>query len=83
LTFGITAFSVVFRLVNCSLVQTSFVPDEYWQSLEVSHYMAFGYPFEHDIVVPVTEATVFVNMMPLTCDRMNTVFTLTFSLTAI
>ncbi|CAL8359636.1 unnamed protein product [Gadus morhua 'NCC'] len=52
LTFGITAFSVVFRLVNCSLVQTSFVPDEYWQSLEVSHYMAFGYPFEHDIVVP-------------------------------
>ncbi|KAL1007283.1 hypothetical protein UPYG_G00084510 [Umbra pygmaea] len=34
---SVTVFSVVFRLINCVLVQTSFVPDEYWQSLEVSH----------------------------------------------
>ncbi|KAJ0056182.1 hypothetical protein NL108_003478, partial [Boleophthalmus pectinirostris] len=37
-------FVVAFRLVNCFLVQTSFVPDEYWQSLEVSHHMVFKYP---------------------------------------
>jgi len=30
------------RIVNALLVQTSFVPDEYWQSMEVSHNMAFG-----------------------------------------
>ncbi|XP_053356785.1 GPI mannosyltransferase 3 isoform X1 [Clarias gariepinus] len=46
--FGVSLvlFSVVFRLVNCLLVQTSFVPDEYWQSLEVSHRMVFGYGYE-------------------------------------
>lgn len=37
-------FCVVFRLINCFLVQSSFVPDEYWQSLEVSHHMVFKYP---------------------------------------
>lgn len=41
----VVGFSVVFRLINCFLVQTSFVPDEYWQSLEVSHRMVFEYPF--------------------------------------
>lgn len=41
----VVVFSVVFRLINCFLVQTSFVPDEYWQSLEVSHRMVFKYPF--------------------------------------
>lgn len=30
------------RLVNSLLIQTSFVPDEYWQSIEVSHNMVFG-----------------------------------------
>lgn len=40
----IIVFSVVFRLINCFLVQSSFVPDEYWQSLEVSHHMVFKYP---------------------------------------
>ncbi|XP_053479707.1 GPI mannosyltransferase 3 [Ictalurus furcatus] len=43
---GIVLFSVLFRLVNCLLVQTSFVPDEYWQSLEVSHRMVFSYGYE-------------------------------------
>lgn len=41
----VAVFSVLFRLLNCFLVQTSFVPDEYWQSLEVSHHMVFKYPF--------------------------------------
>lgn len=40
----VAVFSVVFRLINCFLVQTNFVPDEYWQSLEVSHHMVFKYP---------------------------------------
>lgn len=39
------AFSVAFRLINCFLVQTSFVPDEYWQSLEVSHRMVYNYGY--------------------------------------
>uniref|UniRef100_A0A1A8PRD7 Mannosyltransferase n=1 Tax=Nothobranchius rachovii TaxID=451742 RepID=A0A1A8PRD7_9TELE len=42
---GVVVFSVVFRLINCLLVQTSFVPDEYWQSLEVSHRMVFNYGY--------------------------------------
>ncbi|XP_060780195.1 GPI mannosyltransferase 3 isoform X1 [Neoarius graeffei] len=46
--FGVNLalLSVIFRLVNCLLVQTSFVPDEYWQSLEVSHRMVFRYGYE-------------------------------------
>lgn len=40
----VAVFCVLFRLMNCFLVQTSFVPDEYWQSLEVSHHMVFKYP---------------------------------------
>ncbi|XP_060734382.1 GPI mannosyltransferase 3 [Tachysurus vachellii] len=43
---SILLFSVIFRLINCLLVQTSFVPDEYWQSLEVSHRMVFRYGYE-------------------------------------
>ncbi|XP_077475875.1 GPI alpha-1,2-mannosyltransferase 3-like isoform X2 [Stigmatopora argus] len=39
----IAAFSVIFRVLNCFLVQSSFVPDEYWQSVEVAHRMAFNY----------------------------------------
>ena len=35
---------VVFRTVNALLCYTAFVPDEYWQALEVAHNMAFGYP---------------------------------------
>lgn len=43
---GIIVFTVGFRLLNCLLVQTSFVPDEYWQSLEISHRMVFNYGYE-------------------------------------
>ncbi|KAK2191499.1 hypothetical protein NP493_49g03045 [Ridgeia piscesae] len=34
---------VAFRATNALIIQTSFVPDEYWQTLEVAHHMAFGY----------------------------------------
>ncbi|KAK6179580.1 hypothetical protein SNE40_011906 [Patella caerulea] len=33
------------RCVNALMIQTHFVPDEYWQSLEVGHNMAFGYGY--------------------------------------
>lgn len=38
------AVLVVFRVSSAVLSQTAFVPDEYWQSLEVAHHMVFGYP---------------------------------------
>ncbi|XP_019910540.1 GPI mannosyltransferase 3 isoform X2 [Esox lucius] len=46
LGIGVTVFTVVLRLINCFLVQTSFVPDEYWQSLEVAHRMVFNYGYQ-------------------------------------
>ncbi|KJE90215.1 GPI mannosyltransferase 3 [Capsaspora owczarzaki ATCC 30864] len=42
---SVVAAIVVFRLVNALLTQTSFVPDEYWQSLEVAHRSVFGYGY--------------------------------------
>lgn len=33
------------RLASVFLVQTFYVPDEYWQSLEVAHRLAFGYGY--------------------------------------
>ena len=33
---------LAFRVLNALMLQTSYVPDEYWQSLEVAHSMAFG-----------------------------------------
>ena len=33
---------VVFRVVNCLLTQTYFVPDEHWQSVEPAHQLVFG-----------------------------------------
>ncbi|XP_029398856.1 GPI mannosyltransferase 3 isoform X2 [Mus pahari] len=38
-------FTIALRIFNCFLVQTSFVPDEYWQSLEVAHRMVFSYGY--------------------------------------
>ena len=32
---------LAFRCVNALLLQTSFVPDEYWQSVEVAHNLVF------------------------------------------
>lgn len=34
---------VVLRILNALVMQTSFVPDEFWQSTEVAHNMVFGY----------------------------------------
>ncbi|XP_052776100.1 GPI mannosyltransferase 3-like [Mya arenaria] len=34
---------ICIRIVNSLMIQTSFVPDEFWQSVEVSHRMVFGY----------------------------------------
>ncbi|KAJ8305556.1 hypothetical protein KUTeg_016101 [Tegillarca granosa] len=36
---------IAFRVTNALLIQTQFVPDEYWQSLEVAHNMVFGYGY--------------------------------------
>lgn len=36
---------IAVRLSSVFLVQTWFVPDEYWQSLEVAHYLTFGYGY--------------------------------------
>ncbi|NXV68438.1 PIGB mannosyltransferase, partial [Molothrus ater] len=41
---SLLALTLALRTLNCFLVQTSFVPDEYWQSLEVAHRMVFKYP---------------------------------------
>ncbi|XP_071899454.1 GPI mannosyltransferase 3 isoform X2 [Anas platyrhynchos] len=43
-TSALTALAVGVRVLNCALVRSSFVPDEYWQALEVAHRLAFGYP---------------------------------------
>ncbi|CAH8644941.1 unnamed protein product [Schistosoma margrebowiei] len=34
---------LLFRFFNTLLIQTSYVPDEYWQSIEVAHKWVFGY----------------------------------------
>ena len=33
---------LAFRVVNALMIQTSYVPDEYWQSTEIAHRMVFG-----------------------------------------
>ncbi|VDK88379.1 unnamed protein product [Dibothriocephalus latus] len=34
---------ILFRIVNALIIRTTFVPDEYWQSVEVAHRWTFGY----------------------------------------
>lgn len=36
---------LLIRLASVFIVQTWFVPDEYWQSLEVAHNFVFGYGY--------------------------------------
>ncbi|XP_030354301.1 GPI mannosyltransferase 3 isoform X1 [Strigops habroptila] len=43
------ALAVALRSLNCFLVQTSFVPDEYWQALEVAHRMVFNWEWAHGL----------------------------------
>ena len=40
----VLAALAAFRACSAALCQTAFVPDEYWQSLEVAHRIVFGYP---------------------------------------
>ena len=42
---NVLLFLVSWRLLSVYIVQTSHVPDEYWQSLEVAHRLAFGYGY--------------------------------------
>ena len=42
-SWRLLAALVAFRVASAVLNQTSFVPDEYWQSLEVAHRITFGY----------------------------------------
>ncbi|XP_050208020.1 mannosyltransferase APTG1 [Mercurialis annua] len=42
-TKSIFALCLAFRIVNALFIQTYFNPDEHWQSLEVAHYIVFGY----------------------------------------
>ena len=37
--------ALVYRILTVFICQTYFVPDEYWQSLEVAHKYTFGYPY--------------------------------------
>ncbi|XP_035215513.1 GPI mannosyltransferase 3-like isoform X4 [Stegodyphus dumicola] len=43
LNVGILLIFLLVRLLGVLIVQSAFVPDEYWQSLEVSHKMTFCY----------------------------------------
>lgn len=36
---------ILFRVLNVSVTQTFFQPDEYWQSLEPAHELAYGYGY--------------------------------------
>ena len=39
-------YSLCLRLASVFLVQSYFVPDEYWQSLEIAHLKVFGYGYK-------------------------------------
>ncbi|XP_018403534.1 PREDICTED: GPI mannosyltransferase 3 [Cyphomyrmex costatus] len=43
--FGLLSFLILWRLINVIVVRTTHVPDEYWQSLEVAHRLAFSYGY--------------------------------------
>ncbi|KEG04986.1 phosphatidylinositol glycan, class B [Plasmodium vinckei vinckei] len=36
-------YLIIFRIFNSVLIQTTFFPDEFAQSVEIGHYMVFGY----------------------------------------
>ncbi|XP_075905542.1 GPI alpha-1,2-mannosyltransferase 3 [Nelusetta ayraudi] len=75
----VAVFSVVFRLINCFLVQTNFVPDEYWQSLEVSHHMVFNYGYLtwewkaglRGYTYPLLFAVIFKTLHLINCDSVH------------
>lgn len=40
---SVFAKTAIFRILSIVAVQTYFVPDEYWQSIEIAHFSVFGY----------------------------------------
>jgi phosphatidylinositol glycan class B len=40
---NLLVFFILFRLLNSLIARTWFSPDEYWQSQEVAHKLAFGF----------------------------------------
>lgn len=42
---GVLFYVTLWRLVSVFVIQTAHVPDEYWQSVEVAHRLAFGYGY--------------------------------------
>lgn len=40
---NVFAFMAFLRFILVFFVRTFYVPDEYWQSLEVAHKLVFGY----------------------------------------
>ena len=56
---------VAFRVLNALLCYSAFVPDEYWQALEVAHKMVFGYPLPFTCLCAMGEflyAPVIINV---------------------
>lgn len=45
-THNILVAIVLFRLLSWLLVRTYFIADEYWQTFEVAHSLAFGYGYQ-------------------------------------
>ena len=37
---------ILFRLISWLIVRTYFIPDEYWQTFEIAHSLAFGYGYK-------------------------------------
>ncbi|CAB4477407.1 unnamed protein product [Rhizophagus irregularis] len=72
---------ILFRIINAIFTKTYFNPDEYWQSVEVAHYLVFGYPklfylvycFEkiRSIAHPLLFATLYKNLAILGLDKGN------------
>ncbi|XP_015600522.1 GPI mannosyltransferase 3 [Cephus cinctus] len=44
-SYNTLLYLILWRVISVFLVQTAHVPDEYWQSLEVAHRLAFGYGY--------------------------------------
>lgn len=42
MSFKVLLALIIVRVASVFLVKTFFSPDEYWQSLEVGHKLAFG-----------------------------------------
>lgn len=77
--FKIFAFFVLLRVLSVFIVKTWYVPDEYWQSLEVAHKLTFGYghlTWEwskgiRSYIHPLIIATVYRALICLGWDQVN------------